>query len=259
MFRQTGKIGVQKPSSQPHVSTHVTADVGEKLVLVDWEKMSEGLDNFGYAILPKLLTRPQCDTVRDLYDTTDLFRSRIVMERYNFGLGEYKYFDYPLPDLVQDLRTAIYPNLVPIANRWHEAMHIESRFPDAHADFIVRCHAAGQRRPTPLMLRYTSGGYCCLHQDLYGEHVFPLQVVILLSEPERDFTGGEFMLVERDTKRASRAELVPLRQGDAVVFAVNSRPIPSQRGHHRVIMRHGVSKLHGGARNTLGIIFHDAK
>jgi uncharacterized protein len=259
MIRQASKSDVAEQGSPPRISAAETADIGEKLALVDWQKMSEDLDGLGYAILPNLLTQPQCDLVRDLYDTAELFRSRVVMERYNFGLGEYKYFNYPLPDLVQALRTAIYPKLVPIANRWHEAMHIETRFPETHAEFVARCHAAGQQRPTPLMLRYTAGGYCCLHQDLYGEHIFPLQVVVLLSEPERDFTGGEFMLVEQDTKRTPRAELVPLQQGDAVVFAVNSRPVPSSRGHYRVVMRHGVSRLHDGDRNTLGIIFHDAR
>jgi uncharacterized protein len=233
-------------------------DIGKRLSLVDWQKLSEDLDNVGYAVLPALLARSHCEMVRDLFDEADLFRSRIVMERYNFGQGEYKYFNYPLPDAVSELRTLIYPHLVPVANRWHAAMKIGSRFPERHAEFISRCHSAGQRRPTPLMLRYTSGGYCCLHQDLYGEHVFPLQVVLLLSEPDRDFTGGEFMLVEHGTKRTPRAELVPLKQGDAVVFAVNSRPVPSERGHYRVVMRHGVSRLHAGDRNTLGIIFHDA-
>jgi hypothetical protein len=259
MVRHSSDVGAQERDSQLQISPSETADVIEKLALVDWQKMSEDLDGLGYAVLPTLLAKQHCEAVCDLYDEPDLFRSRIVMERYNFGQGEYKYFDYPLPDLVSDLRTAIYPHLVPVANRWHEAMHIASRFPNTHAEFIARCHAAGQRRPTPLLLRYTSGGYCCLHQDLYGEHVFPLQVVLLLSDPKRDYTGGEFMLVEQDTKRSPRAELVPLRQGDAVVFAVNSRPIRSQRGYYRVVMRHGVSRLHTGDRNTLGIIFHDAK
>jgi hypothetical protein len=259
MDRQTSKFDIRERVSPLQNAPNETTDVGKRLALVDWQKMSEDLDSLGHAVLPALLPKQHCKAVRDLYDEPDLFRSRIVMERYNFGQGEYKYFNYPLPDLVSDLRTAIYPHLVPIANRWHEAMRIASRFPTAHTEFIARCHAVGQRRPTPLMLRYTSGGYCCLHQDLYGEHVFPLQVVVLLSEPNKNFTGGEFILFEQGAKGTPRAELIPLRQGDAVVFAVNSRPVPSQRGHYRVVMRHGVSRLHEGNRHTLGIIFHDAK
>jgi hypothetical protein len=259
MVKHSSDVGAQERDPRHRISRSEAASVSEMLTRVDWQIMSENLDSLGFAVLPSLLSKQHCEAVRDLYDEPSLFRSRIVMERYNFGQGEYKYFDYPLPNFVSDLRTTVYPHLVSVANRWHEAMHIASRFPNTHAEFIARCHAAGQRRPTPLMLRYTSGGYCCLHQDLYGEHVFPLQVVVLLSDPTRDFTGGEFMLVEQDTKQSPRAELVPLRQGDAIVFAVNSRPVPSQRGHYRVVMRHGVSRLNTGDRNTLGIIFHDAK
>jgi hypothetical protein len=231
--------------------------IASKVASVDWQKVSAELDEYGYSIMPHQLTTVQCSAMTALYEE-DIYRSRVVMERYNFGRGEYKYFSYPLPDLVAELRTTLYPRLVPIANRWHEAMKMTSRFPPKHEDFVSRCHEAGQTRPTPLMLRYKQDDYCCLHQDLYGEHVFPLQVVFLLSDPVMDFTGGELMLTELDTKRATRAELIRLNQGDAVVFAVNSRPVSGQRGFHRANMRHGVSRLHQGHRNTLGIIFHDA-
>lgn len=181
------------------------------------------------------------------------------MERYAFGRGEYKYFSYPLPDLVATLREALYHRLAPIANRWHTAMRIEERFPANHSEFLRVCRESGQKRPTPLLLRYEANDYCCLHQDLYGKHVFPLQVVFLLDEPGRDFQGGELMLTESDPKKPGRAEVIPLRQGDGVVFAVNHRPVRSARGFYRANLRHGVSKLHGGQRQTLGIIFHDAK
>jgi hypothetical protein len=234
-----------------------TSGVASKLEIIDWQQVSTDLDEYGYSTMPQMLTAAQCGAMTALYEK-DIYRSRIVMERYNFGRGEYKYFSYPLPDLVAELRTALYPKLVPIANRWHEAMKMTSRFPPKHEDFVTRCHEAGQTRPTPLMLRYKEGDYCCLHQDLYGEHVFPLQVVFLLSDPVKDFTGGELMLTELDTRQATRAELISLKQGDAVVFAVNSRPVRGGRGFHRANMRHGVSRLHQGHRNTLGIIFHDA-
>jgi hypothetical protein len=194
-----------------------------------------------------------------LYPEDDRFRSRIVMARHGFGRGEYKYFAYPLPDLIEGLRTALYPRLAPIANRWNEQMKISMRYPAAHADFIELCHAAGQMRPTPLLLQYDAGDYNCLHQDLYGELAFPLQVAILLSEPGRDHTGGEFVLTEQRPRMQSRAEVVPLRQGDAVAFAVHHRPVIGTRGTYRVNMRHGVSRVRSGRRHTLGIIFHDAK
>jgi hypothetical protein len=193
-----------------------------------------------------------------LYQVDEMFRSRVVMGAHGFGRGEYKYFTYPLPDIVASLRTSIYPHLVPVANRWNHAMGIDVRFPAAHADFIARCHAAGQRRPTPLLLQYAIGDYNCLHQDLYGEHVFPMQVAMLLSQPGRDFTGGEFVLTEQRPRMQSRPEVVPLSQGDAVVFAVHHRPVQGTRGVYRVNLRHGVSRLRSGHRHTLGIIFHDA-
>ena len=217
------------------------------------------LDAHGHAVVPGLLAAPECRALAELYDREELFRSRIVMESHGFGRGEYKYFAYPLPSRVGSLREVLYPQLVPIANGWHERLGIAARFPDAHADFLARCHAAGQPRPTPLLLRYGEGDYNCLHQDLYGEHVFPLQIAVLLSDPERDFTGGELVMTEQRPRMQSRAMVVPLRLGDGVVFAVNHRPVTGTRGDYRVQMRHGVSRLRSGHRHTLGIIFHDAE
>ncbi|MGH9854461.1 MAG: 2OG-Fe(II) oxygenase [Blastocatellia bacterium] len=205
-----------------------------------------------------LITPEECDALVRLYPVDGAFRSRVVMARHGFGSGEYKYFSYPLPDIVSRLRTVIYPQLAPIANRWNAAMGIDARYPAELDDFIARCHAAGQLRPTPLLLQYEAGDYNCLHQDLYGERVFPLQLTILLSEPGRDFTGGEFVLTAQRPRRQSRAEVVPLRQGDAVVFAVHHRPAQGARGVYRVNLRHGVSRLRSGRRHPLGIIFHDA-
>jgi hypothetical protein len=216
-----------------------------------------GLD--GYAVLPSLLTHAQCNETAAYFFQDERFRSRIVMERYAFGRGEYKYFSYPLPDVVGRLRQSLYPHLAPIANRWHSVMHIEERFPENHAEFREICHIGGQQRPTPLLLRYQAADYCCLHQDLYGKHVFPFQAIFLLNEPGRDFEGGELLLTETNPKRSGRADVVPLRQGDAVILAVNHRPMRSSRGFYRVNLRHGVSRLHWGKRHRLGIIFHDAK
>ncbi|WP_257979077.1 2OG-Fe(II) oxygenase [Corallococcus exiguus] len=225
---------------------------------MDWEGTGRELDARGCAVLEQLLTPDECEALALLYDVDDAFRSRVVMARHGFGRGEYKYFDHPLPEVVTELRTALYPCLAPIANRWNTAMGIDVRYPDVHADFLARCHEAGQVRPTPLLLRYGADDYNCLHQDLYGEHVFPLQVAILLSEPGRDFTGGEFVLTEQRPRMQSRAEVVPLRQGDAVVFAVHHRPVQGTRGTYRVNLRHGVSRVRSGMRHTAGIIFHDA-
>ncbi|MHA7629794.1 2OG-Fe(II) oxygenase [Corallococcus sp. M7] len=224
----------------------------------NWEETGRELDARGCAVLEQLLTPDACEALALLYDLEDAFRSRVVMARHGFGRGEYKYFDHPLPEVVTELRTALYPCLAPIANRWNTAMGIDVRYPDNHADFLARCHEAGQVRPTPLLLRYGVDDYNCLHQDLYGEHVFPLQVAILLSEPGRDFTGGEFVLTEQRPRMQSRAEVVPLRQGDAVVFAVHHRPVQGTRGTYRVNLRHGVSRVRSGMRHTAGIIFHDA-
>lgn len=220
--------------------------------------MFKDLDAQGYAPIESLLTVEECGMLAALYPMDGIFRRRVVMGHHNFGRGEYKYFSYPLPDIIAGLRTSIYPHLVPIANCWSAAMGIDTRYPAQHTDFIARCHAAGQLRPTPLLLQYQAGDYNCLHQDLYGEHVFPIQATILLSEPGRDFTGGEFVLVEQRPRRQSRPEVVPLRQGDAVVFAVHRRPVQSTRGVYRVNLRHGVSRIRSGHRHTAGVIFHDA-
>jgi len=226
---------------------------------VDWAKAAAELDVHGCATVGPLLTPAACASIGRVYAQDAPFRSRIVMARHGFGRGEYKYFAYPLPPLIEALRTAFYPPLAAIANRWNEQMGIEVRYPAQHAEFLERCHAAGQTRPTPLLLQYGAGDYNCLHQDLYGEHVFPLQVAILLSEPGADFTGGEFVLTEQRPRMQSRAEVVPLRQGQGVVFPVHHRPVQGTRGVYRVNMRHGVSRLRSGRRHTLGIIFHDAK
>ncbi|MGW9064493.1 2OG-Fe(II) oxygenase [Achromobacter animicus] len=223
----------------------------------DWNRAVADLDAHGNAILPALLTPAQCIALSDAYDHDDRYRSRIVMARHGFGRGEYKYFRYPLPDLLARLRGALYTQLAPIANRWNRQMGIGVQYPADHADFLARCHAAGQRRPTPLILQYGPGGYNCLHQDLYGEHVFPLQVAVLLSTPDVDFTGGEFVMTETGS-REQRADVLPLKQGDALIFTVNQRPVPGVRGWRKVAMRHGVSELRSGRRHTLGIIFHDA-
>ncbi|MEZ0472289.1 2OG-Fe(II) oxygenase [Luteimonas salinilitoris] len=225
---------------------------------IDWPAVAAGLDARGWALLPGLLTGVQCDATVGLYGRDEGFRSRVVMARHGFGRGEYRYFAYPLPSLVERLRTALYPPLVPIANRWHERMAVDVRFPADHGAFLDRCHRAGQTRPTPLLLQYGEGDYNCLHQDLYGEHVFPLQVAALLSEPGKDFEGGEFVLTEQRPRMQSRAEVVPLRKGDAVVFAVNMRPVRGTRGDYRVKLRHGVGTVRAGHRHTLGVIFHDA-
>jgi len=226
---------------------------------IDWAPVSRDLDAQGSAVIERLLSPDECQALAALYPKDGMFRSRIVMERHGFGRGEYKYFKYPLPDLIAALRTAIYPHLVPIANRWNNAMNIDVRYPEEHADFIERCHRAGQVRPTPLLLQYGTDDYNCLHQDLYGEHVFPLQLTILLSNPDKDFTGGEFVMTEQRPRMQSRPMVVPLRQGDGVVFAVHNRPVQGNRGAYRVNLRHGVSRIRSGHRYTLGIIFHDAR
>jgi hypothetical protein len=230
-----------------------------RIETIDWPRIIEDLDAQGCATLDSLLSAEKSATLASLYAQNDLFRSRVVMGRHGFGRGEYKYFRYPLPDLINQLRTTLYPHLVPVANGWNERMGIDDRYPMQHSDFIARCHAAGQSRPTPLLLQYGVGDYNCLHQDLYGAHVFPLQVAIPLSEPGRDFTGGEFVLTEQRPRMQSRPEVVPLRQGDAVVFAVHHRPVPGSRGTYRVNLRHGVSRVRSGHRHTLRVIFHDAQ
>ncbi len=224
----------------------------------DWPAMERELDARGWAVLPRLLAPAQCREVAALYDDSGRFRSRVVMARHGFGRGEYQYFAHPLPELVQSLRTALYPRLAPLANRWNAAMGIDVRFPACHAAFLARCRAAGQARPTPLLLRYGPGDHNCLHQDLYGAHVFPLQVAILLSQPGEEFAGGEFVITEQRPRMQSRPSVVPLRRGDAVAFAVSRRPVQGARGFYRTVLRHGVSEVRAGQRHTLGIIFHDA-
>jgi hypothetical protein len=233
------------------------ADVA-RAAAVNWAAVATALDAQGWAVLPELLSVGQCEALASLYDAPAGFRSRIVMARHGFGRGEYRYFAYPLPPLVEELRTSLYAPLAPIANRWHARMGMEARFPADHVAFLARCHAASQTRPTPLLLRYGPGDYNNLHQDVYGEHVFPLQAAILLSEPGAAFEGGEFVLTEQRPRMQSRAMVVPLRQGDALIFAVNSRPVEGTRGAYRAKLRHGVSALRAGCRHTLGLIFHDA-
>lgn len=229
------------------------------LTSFDWPAIERSLDGQGNAVMPSLLSVAQCKELSDLYSDNDRYRSRIVMARHGFGRGEYKYFSYPLPPLIDRLRQALYPRLAPIANRWNRQMGIGVLYPDELDTFLKQCHAAGQVRPTPLMLQYGPGDYNCLHQDLYGVQVFPLQIAILLSEPDKDFTGGEFIMTETAAK-SQRADVVPLRQGDAVVFTVNQRPAAGKRGGWRkVAMRHGVSRLRSGKRYTVGLIFHDAQ
>ena len=236
----------------------MNAHVGE-IDGIDWHRVEADLDARGNAILDALLTPAQCRGVAALYENQDTFRSRVVMQQHGFGRGEYQYFKYPLPDIVGTLRTSLYPHLTGIANRWNAAMGIDVRYPPEHAHYLARCHRAGQRLPTPLLLHYGAGDYNCLHQDLYGEHVFPLQVTVLLSEPDKDFIGGEFVMTEQRPRMQSRPDVVPLRLGDAVVFAVQHRPVSGTRGIYRVNLRHGVSRLRSGERLTLGIIFHDAQ
>ena len=233
--------------------------IARRLDGVTWERVEADLNEYGAAILEGLLTQEECGAVSGMYSHDAAFRSRVVMTRHGFGRGEYKYFRYPLPDAVEQLRKSLYPRLAPIANLWNEALQIDVHYPEVHEEFLERCHAAGQRRPTPLLLQYGEGDYNCLHQDLYGEHVFPIQVAVLLSEPGRDFAGGDFALTEQRPRMQSRVEVIPLRQGDAVAFAVHHRPVQGTRGTYRVNLRHGVSRIRRGHRHTLGIIFHDAE
>ena len=234
------------------------ASLSERVCSLDWPQIAAQLDGFGAATTGPLLADNECADLAALYDADAPFRSRIVMARHGFGRGEYKYFAYPLPAVLAELRPSLYGPLAEIANRWNAAMGVAARFPEEHAEFLARCHVAGQTRPTPLLLQYGPGDYNCLHQDLYGEHVFPLQVAILLSEPGADFTGGEFVLTEQRPRMQSRAEVVSLRQGEGVIFPGHHRPVEGSRGIYRVTMRHGVSRLRSGRRHTVGIIFHDA-
>lgn len=231
------------------------SDLEKRIAALDWPARLQDLDRDGFTVTGPLLAPETCAALIESYEKEALFRSRVVMARHGFGQGEYQYFRYPLPKVIATLRQQLYPQLVPLANRWQEAMGLATRFPDAHDDYIAQCHAAGQQRPTPLLLKYGPGDYNRLHQDLYGEQVFPLQLTVLLND---GFDGGEFVLVENKPRSQSRAEVVPLKQGEAVIFAVNTRPVEGSRGSYRVAMRHGVSRIRSGARYTLGVIFHDA-
>jgi hypothetical protein len=243
----------------PVATVTPASGLAKRIAGCDWARAIEELEVAGNAVLERLLSPNECRELAGLYSTDTGFRSRVVMARHGFGRGEYKYFDYPLPPTIVELRTVLYRRLAPLANRWNSAMGIAVRYPGEHAEFIARCHSAGQRKPTPLLLQYEAGDYNCLHQDVYGEQVFPLQVAILLSRPGEDFTGGEFVMTEQRPRMQSRAEVIPLRQGDAVIFTVRQRPVQGTRGTYRVNLRHGVSRIRSGRRHTLGIIFHDAE
>jgi uncharacterized protein len=247
-----------KARAKPLVLMASPVRVEERVETIDWERVCHDLDAQGHATVEHLLSPQECASVAALYSREEFFRSRVVMAKHGFGRGEYKYFAYPLPDLIARLRASLYIRLVPIANRWNQGMGLAMHYPGNHGDFLARCHEAGQDRPTPLLLRYGADDYNCLHQDLYGHQVFPLQVTILLSKPEGDFTGGEFVMTEQRPRMQSRPMVVPLCQGDAVFFAVNQRPVRGSRGIYRVRLRHGVSRVRRGHRHTLGIIFHDA-
>lgn len=247
-----------KGAARPLTSSALAQSVAERVRLIGWEEVSRDLDAEGRALVERFLTPAECASLAALYNQEELFRSRVVMARHGFGRGEYKYFRYPLPELIAALRTAVYRHLAGIANRWNSEMGIAVQYPQQHMDFIKRCHQAGQVKPTPLMLQYEKDDYNCLHQDLYGEHVFPLQLTVLLSEPQKDFTGGEFVMTEQRPRMQSRPMVVPLRQGDGVIFAVQHRPVTGKRGTYRVNLRHGVSRIRSGHRQTLGVIFYDA-
>ena len=244
---------------RPRMASTSEPAMAERVAGLDWPRLATDLDAHGCAVVHAVLSPQECVGLAETYAADEPFRSRIVMARHSFGRGEYKYFAYPLPDLVASLRSALYPPLTSIANRWNAALGLAVRYPDAHTAFLEQCYDAGQTRPTPLLLHYGAGDYNCLHQDLYGEQVFPLQATFLLSIPGEDFTGGEFVLTEQRPRQQARAEVVSLRQGDGVIFPVHHRPVQGTRGMYRVNMRHGVSRLRSGQRHTLGIIFHDAR
>jgi hypothetical protein len=246
-------IATRRPAARP-----ATASIRERVTALDWNAIASDLDAYGCATTGPLLAPQECAALAQSYPADGLFRSRVIMARHGFGRGEYKYFAYPLPDLVAALRGALYPRLAALANRWNEAMGVEVAYPGEHAAYLKRCRDAGQAKPTPLLLQYGPGDFNCLHQDIYGDNVFPLQVAFLLSRPGADFTGGEFVLAEQRPRMQSRAEVVPLQQGEGVIFPVHHRPVQGTRGAYRVNMRHGVSRLRSGHRHTLGIIFHDA-
>jgi hypothetical protein len=236
-----------------------TLSIQDRIAALDWAAMTKELDGFGCTVVKSVLKPEECHSLAAMYERDDIFRSMIVMARHGFGRGEYKYWSYPLPEIVADLRTALYPPLAEVANRWNQSMEIDVNYPGTHEEYLERCHAAGQTRSTPLLLSYNEGDWNALHQDVYGENIFPIQVAFLLSEPGKDFTGGEFVLTEQRPRMQSRAEVVSLRQGDGVAFAVSHRPVQGTKGTYRVNLRHGVSRLRSGHRNTMGIIFHDGK
>ena len=239
--------------------TYALTGLSDRIASLDWRGIAAALDAHGCAVVNGLVVADVCAELAATYDVEDRFRSRIVMASHGFGRGEYKYFAYPLPPVVGELRASLYPPLATIAGHWNETMGIAVRYPSTLDEFLERCHRAGQTKPTPLVLRYGEGDYNCLHQDVYGEHLFPIQATVLLAAPGRDFTGGEFVLTEQRPRMQSRAEVVPLEQGDCVIFPVRHRPVRGSRGRYRVTMRHGVSRLRSGRRHTLGIIFHDAR
>ena len=257
-FRPCKRCKPRPPARDATQTAHADS-VAAHVDALDWAAITEGLDEYGNAVVPSLLTASECEALVRMYPDDRVFRSRVVMGRHGFGQGEYKYFSCPLPSIVQTLRTTLYAHLAPVANGWNASMNIDVRYPDDHASFAERCHAAGQSRPTPLLLQYRAGDFNCLHQDLYGEHVFPIQVAFLLSSPSTDFSGGEFVLTEQRPRMQSRVEVVPLRRGDGVAFAVHTRPVRGTCSIYRVNMRHGVSRLRSGMRHTMGIIFHDGK
>jgi len=250
-------LGIEMSSIKQNIVP--VQDIIQRVRALNWQRISQDLDGQGNAIIARILSPDECEALAGLYPDDRLFRSRVVMARHGFGRGEYKYFSYPLPGMIAEIRTVLYSHLASVANRWNAAMNIDVHYPETHADFLQRCHDAGQVLPTPLLLQYGAGDYNCLHQDLYGEHVFPIQVTVLLSQPGNDFTGGEFVLTEQRPRMQSRPEVVPLRQGDAVAFGVRYRPVQGKRGAYRVNLRHGVSRLRSGKRHTLGVIFHDAR
>jgi len=253
------RSGLVIAAIRPRPSGGRAPGIAERVAALDWRDIAARLDADGHAVMGSVLAPDECAALTAVYDVDERFRSRIAMVRHGFGRGEYKYFAHPLPEAVAALRTALYPQLAGLANRWNGALGIAVRYPDDHAAFLDRCHRAGQTKPTPLLLRYGAGDYNCLHQDVYGEHLFPLQATFLLSVPGRDFTGGEFVLTEQRPRMQSRADVVPLGQGDGVIFPVRHRPVQGTCGSYRVTLRHGVSRVRSGGRTTLGIIFHDAQ
>jgi hypothetical protein len=259
---RAGQLPLLGDPSNPHAEhalrPRLDLPIEARLAALPWAAVAGALDARGYATFGPILDAEECRQLTDLYAQGERFRSRVIMQRHAFGRGEYQYFAYPLPEMVEALRQAVYPGLAPVANRWNTALGREAIFPDQLDDYLARCHAAGQARPTPLLLKYEADDYNCLHQDLYGELAFPLQMTVLLSAPERDFTGGEFLLVEQRPRAQSKGEVVPLGQGEAVVFAVSHRPAQGTRGTYRVNLRHGVSRVRSGRRFSLGVIFHDA-